>query len=97
MQLWRRTVAGLIEQLGGEGASTTELLAGRPSTPQADRGPIICVCFDIGMTTILDTIRADALTTVEAVGAALNAGTNCGSCRPAIAKLLQTEKEAEYV
>lgn len=87
----------LIEQLGGEGASPTELLAGRPAVRQADRGPIICVCFDIGMTTILDSIRADTLTTVEAVGAALNAGTNCGSCRPAIAKLLQTEKEAEYV
>ena len=87
----------LIEQLGGEGASTIELLAGRPATPQADRGPIICVCFDVGMTTILNSIRADTLTTVEAVGAALNAGTNCGSCRPAIARLLQTEKEAEYV
>ncbi len=87
----------LIEQLGGEGASTIELLAGRPATPQADRGPIICVCFDVGMTTILDSIRADTLTTVEAVGAALNAGTNCGSCRPAIARLLQIEKEAEYV
>lgn len=87
----------LIEQLGGEGASAIELLAGRPAIPQADRGPIICVCFDVGMTTILDSIRIDALTTVEAVGAALNAGTNCGSCRPAIARLLQTEKEAEYV
>jgi assimilatory nitrate reductase catalytic subunit len=87
----------LIEQLGGEGASTIELLAGRPATAQADRGPIICVCFDVGMTTILNSIRADTLTTVEAVGAALNAGTNCGSCRPAIARLLQTEKEAEYV
>ena len=87
----------LIEQLGGEGAPTIELLAGRPATPQADRGPVICVCFDIGMNNILDAIRADTLTTVEAVGAALNAGTNCGSCRPAIARLLQTEKEAEYV
>lgn len=87
----------LIDQLGGEDASTLELLAGRPATPQADRGPIICVCFDIGMATILDTIRADALTTVEAVGAAINAGTNCGSCRPEIARLLQTERQAEYV
>jgi assimilatory nitrate reductase catalytic subunit len=87
----------LIEQLGGEGPSTIELLAGRPATPQADRGPIICVCFDIGMATIVESIRSDTLTTVESVGAALNAGTNCGSCRPAIARLLQTEKEAEYV
>ncbi|MEP7350685.1 MAG: molybdopterin-dependent oxidoreductase [Sphingorhabdus sp.] len=84
----------LIDQLGGEGASTMELLAGRPAQPAPDRGPIICVCFDVGMITILDSIRTNALTSVEAVGAALNAGTNCGSCRPAIARLLQTEKEA---
>lgn len=87
----------LIEQLGGDGATTVELLAGRPATPQADRGPIVCACFDVGMTTILDSIRADTLTTVEAVGCALNAGTNCGSCRPAIAQLLQNERQAEYV
>jgi assimilatory nitrate reductase catalytic subunit len=87
----------LIDQLGGESASTAELLAGRPSTPQIDRGPIICVCFDIGMTTILNSIRNDRLNNVEAVGRALNAGTNCGSCRPAIARLLQTEEEAALV
>jgi assimilatory nitrate reductase catalytic subunit len=87
----------IVEQLGGERASTVEFLAGRSAAPQADRGPIICVCFDIGMATILASIRADTLTTVEAVGVALNAGTNCGSCRPAIARLLQTEREAEYV
>jgi assimilatory nitrate reductase catalytic subunit len=34
---------------------------------------------------------------VEAVGVALRAGTNCGSCRPAIARMLHMssiEKEA---
>lgn len=86
----------LIEQLGGEGASTVELLAGRSAAPQADRGPIICVCFDVGMKTILDTIRNETLTSVDAVGAALNAGTNCGSCRPAIARLLETERSPAY-
>jgi assimilatory nitrate reductase catalytic subunit len=30
---------------------------------------------------------------VEAVGAALNAGTNCGSCRPAIARLLAEQAD----
>jgi assimilatory nitrate reductase catalytic subunit len=83
----------LIEQLGGEEGSTMEWLAGRPSQLQADRGPIICVCFDIGMSTIIASIRADALTSVEAVGVALKAGTNCGSCRPAIARILQTEQQ----
>jgi assimilatory nitrate reductase catalytic subunit len=84
----------LIAQLGGEEeASANALLAGRPATPQADRGAIICVCFDIGMNTILETVRAQSLISVEAVGSALNAGTNCGSCRPAIARLLAQEQE----
>ncbi|RDV07418.1 nitrate reductase [Sphingorhabdus pulchriflava] len=86
----------LVDQLGGEKASSLELLAGRPVTPQADQGPIVCVCFDVGMKTILETIRAETLTSVEAVGAALNAGTNCGSCRPAIARMLETERSPAY-
>ncbi|MEO8722556.1 MAG: molybdopterin-dependent oxidoreductase [Sphingobium sp.] len=64
------------------------LLAGRPAQPAPDCGPIVCVCFDIGMKTILGTIAEQRLTSVETVGKALNAGTNCGSCRPAIAQLL---------
>ncbi|WP_221794628.1 molybdopterin-dependent oxidoreductase [Aquisediminimonas sediminicola] len=82
----------LVAQLSMNEASSIELLAGRSATPAPDRGAIICVCFDVGMMTILDAISAQSLTSVEAVGAALNAGTNCGSCRPAIARLL-SEKE----
>jgi assimilatory nitrate reductase catalytic subunit len=84
----------LIAQLVGSEASTVELLAGRAATPAPDRGPIICVCFDVGLNTILDAITGGQLMSVEAVGAALNAGTNCGSCRPEIAKLLIPQKEA---
>ena len=40
------------------------------------------------MTTILEAIAGQSLMTVEAVGAALSAGTNCGSCRPAIRRLI---------
>lgn len=86
----------IAAQLGISAAGSVELLAGRPAKPQPDRGPIICVCFDIGLTTILDAIRNNALTSVEAVGAALNAGTNCGSCRPAIAKLFDQQKEVAH-
>lgn len=35
-----------------------------------------------------------SLTSVDAIGDALSAGTNCGSCRPAIAQILaQVESE----
>lgn len=64
------------------------LLAGRPKTPMPDKGPIICVCFDVGAKQILNNIADQSLVSVEDIGRALNAGTNCGSCRPALAKLL---------
>jgi assimilatory nitrate reductase catalytic subunit len=87
----------LVEQLEAAGGpSSLELLAGRPATPREDRGPIVCVCFDVGMKTILSAIGGQGLTTVEAVGCALSAGTNCGSCRPAIQKLIATTKEAAH-
>jgi assimilatory nitrate reductase catalytic subunit len=83
----------LISQLAAADAlSTLELLAGRPAAPQPDRGPIVCACFDVGMKTILTAITRQGLSSVEAVGAALSAGTNCGSCRPAIQRLLVQQK-----
>jgi assimilatory nitrate reductase catalytic subunit len=84
----------LAAQLGEAGASPMELLAGRPSSPQPERGPIVCVCFDVGLTTIVEAIATQALTSVEAVGKAISAGTNCGSCRPAIARMLAPEFQA---
>ena len=54
------------------------------------------MCFDVGMKTILEAIGSHGLVSVEAVGAALSAGTNCGSCRPAIQRLIgETKAVAE--
>jgi assimilatory nitrate reductase catalytic subunit len=77
----------LIAQLEAPEVAPT-LLAGRAPGATVDRGPIVCVCFDVGMRTILRAIADQQLTDVAAVGQALNAGTNCGSCRPAIAALI---------
>jgi assimilatory nitrate reductase catalytic subunit len=82
----------IAAQLAQSKASAPELLAGRPMGAQADRGPIICICFNVGETTIRNAIADQTLSSIEAVGCALGAGTNCGSCRPAISKLLQVEK-----
>jgi len=80
----------LIAQLSAPEIAPT-LLAGRAPGVQADRGPIICVCFDIGLKTIAAAIREQALADVTAIGAAIGAGTNCGSCRPALARILAEE------
>ena len=78
----------IVEQLESGGASAVELLAARPSTPQADRGAMVCVCHGIGENVIREAAMGGAAT-VDAVGACTSAGTNCGSCRPAIARLLE--------
>ncbi|MGN6818715.1 MAG: molybdopterin-dependent oxidoreductase [Sphingomonas sp.] len=82
----------LIAQLSAPAVAPT-LLAGRAPGASMDRGPIVCVCFDIGTRTIVDAIRRDGLADVAAVGAALRAGTNCGSCRPAIARLIAEQPQ----
>jgi assimilatory nitrate reductase catalytic subunit len=86
----------IASQLNDDSAIAAELLAGRPMAPQENRGPIICVCFDVGTQTILNAITEQKLTSVEAVGCAFNAGTNCGSCRPAIRSLLESAKAFKH-
>jgi assimilatory nitrate reductase catalytic subunit len=78
----------VVAQLGDCTASPLELLAGRPAWPAPDRGAIICACFDVGAKTITAAALGGAAS-IEAIGQATFAGTNCGSCRPAIAQLLQ--------
>jgi len=77
----------VASQLGCDAASAAELLAGRPSTPLPDRGAIVCVCHGVGDTDIRAACSGGAATVAE-IGGATRAGTNCGSCRPAISRLL---------
>ncbi|NJR78556.1 nitrate reductase [Sphingomonas corticis] len=80
----------LIAQLAQAQAAPT-LLAGRAPGIAVERGAIVCSCFDLGLRTIVAAIRTQGLADVAAVGAAIGAGTNCGSCRPALARLLREE------
>ncbi|HTM95477.1 MAG TPA: molybdopterin-dependent oxidoreductase, partial [Croceibacterium sp.] len=87
----------LIEQLeAAEAPASMELLAGRPAALLPDRGPIVCACFDVGMKTIVEAIGRQDLMSVEAVGQALSAGTNCGSCKPAIQRLIGDRTKAAH-
>ncbi|WP_022678168.1 molybdopterin-dependent oxidoreductase [Novosphingobium sp. B-7] len=79
----------IAAQVGLGQAAPAELLAARPASPAPDPGPIVCVCHGIGARNIETAARGGACT-VAAIGAATAAGTNCGSCRPAIARLLET-------
>ena len=64
------------------------LLAGRPVEGAADEGPIVCVCFQVGAARIEAAAAAGDRTTVEEIGRALGAGTNCGCCIPEIRRLI---------
>lgn len=78
-------------QVGQDGAA---LLAGRPGAGVVDPGPTVCACLNVGLNTITAAIATQTLTTVEQIGAALHAGTSCGSCKPELAALLARHLEA---
>lgn len=71
------------------GRARFRLLAGQGGADRPDPGIIVCACFQIGANQIAAAIRSGAATTVEAVGEALKAGTNCGSCRSEIRKMTE--------
>ena len=65
-----------------------QILAGRAGAEQRDSGAIICSCFEIGLNDIVEAVTAGGCVSVAAVGEALKAGTNCGSCRPEIGRIV---------
>ncbi len=71
--------------IGTEGKGA---LAGHPGAGQPDPGATVCACFNVGVNTILTAIETNKLMSVDAIGEALSAGTNCGSCKPELAALL---------
>jgi assimilatory nitrate reductase catalytic subunit len=85
----RSWLAGLIGQEMPDRRERLRVLAGRPASVGVDAGAIVCACLEVGINQILRTITQAGCHTVAAVGAACGAGTNCGSCRPEIGKLIQ--------
>lgn len=85
----RRPVAVMRDYLAQlPGTPGDGVLTGRRPADQPDPGPLICACFSVGLNTILSAIETKGLLNVDEVGEVLQAGTNCGSCRPEIADLL---------
>jgi assimilatory nitrate reductase catalytic subunit len=64
------------------------VLAGRPGAGGRDRGATVCACFGIGANDIAAAVVLGCCT-VAAVGEVTQAGTNCGSCRPEIKRIIQ--------
>jgi assimilatory nitrate reductase catalytic subunit len=84
----RTWLAGLFGADALDDAARVAILSGRPAKAGLESGPIVCSCFSVGRSTLLRAIRSQELLSAEAIGKALRAGTNCGSCVPEIKTLL---------
>ncbi len=69
------------------------LLAGRPGDDQPDPGPIVCSCMNVGANTIHKAV-ASGCRSIEEIGAATQAGTNCGSCTAELRRFLREPAHA---
>ncbi len=74
----------------------TAVIAGRPGKGAIDRGATVCACFSVGANEIA-AAAARGCATVAEIGAALQAGTNCGSCRAEIRNIIDTQRNTRQV
>jgi assimilatory nitrate reductase catalytic subunit len=71
------------------------LLSGQSADGAADLGPTVCACFGVGLATVRAALAAGAANTVDEIGAAIRAGTNCGSCRPELKRLIAQARDLQ--
>jgi assimilatory nitrate reductase catalytic subunit len=83
----RGWLASLFEVPAISVTDRRSLLRGEPLGGRFDPGPTICACYSVGENTITRAI-GEGFQTVAAIGQRLRAGTNCGSCRPELQKLI---------
>jgi len=84
----RDWLIGLFGQARLDPRERARVLAGVPAPGREDAGPIVCACYGVGRNTLAKAIRERGLQSPEQIGAALQAGTNCGSCVPELRVLI---------
>jgi len=88
--LIERLGASLEDGVRGDGMS---VLAGRPGGAVRDPGATVCVCHSVGANTIRDAIGSGRCRSVAELGTTLQAGANCGACRPELEALLRSARD----
>ncbi|MDP2409712.1 MAG: molybdopterin-dependent oxidoreductase [Pseudolabrys sp.] len=73
-------------------AQRRSVLSGKSADGLADPGPVICACFGVGLNTIRAALASGAAASVADIGAALRAGTNCGSCLPELKRIVSHDR-----
>jgi assimilatory nitrate reductase catalytic subunit len=64
------------------------ILTGRPSQADEDPGVTVCACHSVGTTAIAKALAAGA-DSITKLGDCTRAGTQCGSCKPELQRMLQ--------
>ncbi|MGV6848461.1 MAG: nitrate reductase [Marinibacterium sp.] len=78
---------GLIVAAIGRPDPSGAILAGAEGASRPAKGAEICACFGVGVEEVRAAIAAGC-DSVEALGQKLEAGSNCGSCRPELQDLI---------
>jgi assimilatory nitrate reductase catalytic subunit len=86
-------VKSLFESESLEAHQRRVLLSGRSADGLAATGPVICACFGVPLNTIRAAIASGEACDVASIGAALRAGTNCGSCLPELKKIVAEQAQ----
>src|SRR5690606_5341917 len=61
--------------------------SGRSPVPVPSIGRVVCACFNVGVNQITAAV-ARGSNSIDRIGAELRAGTNCGSCRSEIRRII---------
>lgn len=77
-------------------AQRRAVLSGRSTDALPANGPLVCACFGVGLNLIRTALEQGA-SSVTDIGAALRAGTNCGSCLPELKKIVNESRVAQTV
>ena len=80
----------------GTKVAAVEALAGRPGADRPDPGATVCSCYTVGVNTLRAAVAGGA-DTVEKLGRATCAGTNCGSCKPELQALIDAMSNTSKV
>jgi len=86
----RSWLAGLFGKQVLSEEERKALLLGKPPAGESDVGRVVCACFSVGINSLTQAIREQNLNSIEEIGLALKAGTNCGSCVPELKTILAT-------
>lgn len=88
VEVSRSWARDLLSQEFSKPEARLRLLAARAGADQPNRGAIVCSCFSVGVNQITYAVCVGGCQSVDEIGAELQAGTNCGSCRPELRRLI---------